>query len=165
MSRGAQQTTRNGSAARTAEPGNHTGKAGAQDRSQLMPIIQRLPDSQGYTRTAVTNNCAAMATSRRNSAANKRCRRRCRSQYAEMSIEIPTFMRRLIDPYCRTVALASVVQFGLFLPWLCGRMRNLDVTRTFVEDSATSHLPRVCNLEKLCDEKGIETPPSRPPAG
>ena len=76
---------------------------------------------------------------------------------------ITTFMRELIDPYWFTVALTSLVQFVLFLRWLYRRIRNDEMTRTFVEDMATSHLPHIYRLlEKLCDEKGIETPPEPP---
>jgi uncharacterized protein (DUF2236 family) len=61
------------------------------------------------------------------------------------------------------VALTFVVQFVLFLRWLCRRIRDDEVTRTFVEGMATRHLPRICRrLEKLRDEKGIE-PPAQPP--
>lgn len=70
-------------------------------------------------------------------------------------------MREPIDPYWWTFALTSLVQFFLFLRWLYRRIRNDEMTRTFVEDMATSHLPHVYRLlEKLCDEKGIETPAS-----
>lgn len=56
-------------------------------------------------------------------------------------------MREPIDPYWWTFALTSLVQFFL--------------TRTFVEDMATNHLPHIYSLlEKLCDEKGTETAPS-----
>jgi hypothetical protein len=72
---------------------------------------------------------------------------------------ILTFMRELIDPHWWTVALTSLVQFVLFLRWLYRRIRNDEMTRTFVEDMATSHLPHIyVLLEKLCDEKGTETP-------
>jgi len=53
------------------------------------------------------------------------------------------------------------VQFCLFLRWLYRRIRNDEMTRTFVEDMATSHLPHIyVLLEKLCEEKDIETAPS-----
>ena len=59
--------------------------------------------------------------------------------------------------------MTSLVQFFLFLRWLYRRIRNDEMTRTFVEDMATNHLPHIyALLESLCDEKGIETPP-RPP--
>jgi hypothetical protein len=94
---------------------------------------------------------------------HQRCTERCHSKNAESSMGITTFMRELIDPYWWTVALTSLVQFVLFLRWLYRRIRNDEMTRTFVEDMATSHLPHIYRLlEKLCDEKGIETPPEPP---
>src|SRR5579863_8572419 len=87
----------------------------------------------------------------------------CRQKYDELSMGITTFMRELIDPYWWTVALTSLVQFVLFLRWLYRRIRNDEMTRTFVEDMATSHLPHIYRLlEKLCDEKGIDTPAEPP---
>jgi hypothetical protein len=78
-------------------------------------------------------------------------------------MEITTFMRELIDPYWWAVALSSLVQFVLFVRWLYRRIRSDEITRTFVEDMATSHLPHIYRLlEKLCDDKGIETPPEPP---
>jgi hypothetical protein len=72
-------------------------------------------------------------------------------------------MREPIDPYWWTFALTSLVQFFLFLRWLYRRIRNDEMTRVFVEDMATNHLPHVyALLEKLCDEKGIATAPSPP---
>jgi hypothetical protein len=91
------------------------------------------------------------------------CAQRCSSQNGDFSMGITTFMRELIDPYWFTVALTSLVQFVLFLRWLYRRIRNDEMTRIFVEDMATSHLPHSYRLlEKLCDEKGIETPPEPP---
>lgn len=59
--------------------------------------------------------------------------------------------------------MTSLVQFFLFLRWLYRRIRNDEITRAFVEDMATNHLPHIYPfLEKLCDEKGIETAPSPP---
>jgi hypothetical protein len=72
-------------------------------------------------------------------------------------------MREPIDPYWWTFALTSLVQFVLFLRWLYRRIRNDEMTRAFVEDMATNHLPHVYRLlEQLCDEKGIEVAPSPP---
>jgi hypothetical protein len=93
----------------------------------------------------------------------QRCPQRRRPKNGELSMGINTFMRELIDPYWFTVALTSLVQFVLFLRWLYRRIRNDEMTRTFVEDMATSHLPHIYRLlEKRCDEKGIETPPEPP---
>ncbi|MGB8802815.1 MAG: hypothetical protein WCC97_19225, partial [Candidatus Acidiferrales bacterium] len=93
----------------------------------------------------------------------QRCPQRCGSKNGELSMGITTFMRELIDPYWWTVALTSLVQFVLFLRWLYRRIRNDEMTRTFVEDMAINHLPHIYRLlEKLCDEKGIEAPPEPP---
>ena len=55
------------------------------------------------------------------------------------------------------LALASLVQFGVFLRWIYRRIRNDELTRAFVEDMATNHLPHIYEmLEKLCDKQGIE---------
>jgi hypothetical protein len=78
-------------------------------------------------------------------------------------MRITALMRERIDPHWRTVALTSGLQFMLLLRWLCLRIRNGEVTRKFIEGMATSHLPHICRqLEKLRDEKGIETPPEPP---
>jgi hypothetical protein len=66
---------------------------------------------------------------------------------AEMSMGITTFMRELIDPDWWTVALTSLVQFVPFLRWLYRRIRNDEMTRTFVEDMATSHQPSAAHLQ------------------
>lgn len=49
------------------------------------------------------------------------------------------------------------VQFVLFLRWLHRRMRNDEITRTFVRDIATNHLPHIYSaLRQIAEEKGIE---------
>ena len=54
-----------------------------------------------------------------------------------------------------------MVQFALFLRWLYRPIRNEEMTRAFVEDMATNHLPQVYRLlEQLCEEKEIGTTPS-----
>ena len=54
------------------------------------------------------------------------------------------------------------VQFVIFLRWLHRRMRNDEITRAFVRDIATNHLPHIYNaLQKIAAEQGItldETP-------
>jgi hypothetical protein len=54
------------------------------------------------------------------------------------------------------------VQFVIFLRWLHRRMRNDEITRAFVRDIATNHLPHIYNaLRKIAAEQGItldETP-------
>ena len=69
---------------------------------------------------------------------------------------------RLLSPGTFTVAFAFVVQFMVFLRWLHRRLRNDEVTRVFVQDIATNHLPHIYEvLERLCSQQGIA--PSKPP--
>ena len=59
------------------------------------------------------------------------------------------------------LALTSLVQFVVFLRWMYRRIRNDELTRAFVEDMATNHLPHIYEmLEKLCDKQGIERDPA-----
>jgi hypothetical protein len=59
-------------------------------------------------------------------------------------------------------AIPVTAQFALFLRWLHRRMRNDEITRAFVRDIATNHLPHIYNaLQKIAAEQGItldETP-------
>ena len=54
------------------------------------------------------------------------------------------------------------VQFVLFLRWLHRRIRNDEITRAFVRDIATNHLPHIYDaLHKIAARQGItldETP-------
>jgi hypothetical protein len=60
------------------------------------------------------------------------------------------------------VGLTSAVQFVLFLRWIYRRIRNDELTRAFVRDMATNHLPHIYErLEKICEQQGIA--PSRLP--
>jgi hypothetical protein len=60
--------------------------------------------------------------------------------------------------YAVLTAVASAgVQFVLFLRWLHRRMRNDEITRAFVRDIATNHLPHIYNaLQKIAAQQGIE---------
>ena len=60
--------------------------------------------------------------------------------------------------YTVLAALVSAgVQFVLFLRWLHRRMRNDEITRAFVRDIATNHLPHIYNaLQKIAAQQGIE---------
>jgi len=50
-----------------------------------------------------------------------------------------------------------VVQFVIFLRWLHRRMRNEEITRAFVRDIATNHLPHIYNaLQKIAMQQGID---------
>jgi hypothetical protein len=61
-----------------------------------------------------------------------------------------------------TAAVPVMVQFVIFLRWLHRRVRNDEITRAFVRDIATNHLPHIYNaLQKIAAEQGItldETP-------
>ena len=54
------------------------------------------------------------------------------------------------------------VQFVVFLRWLHRRMRNEEITRAFVRDIATNHLPHIYTaLQQIATRQGItldETP-------
>jgi len=74
-------------------------------------------------------------------------------------------MRTLLDPYWATVAIAAIAHFAVFVRRLYRRVRNDEITRAFVQDMATNHLPHIYDrLERLCDQQGIErtaAPPIR----
>ncbi len=54
-------------------------------------------------------------------------------------------------------AVPVLVQFVVFLRWLHRRMRNDEITRAFVHDIATNHLPHIYNaLQKIAAQQGIE---------
>jgi hypothetical protein len=54
-------------------------------------------------------------------------------------------------------AVPVLVQFVVFLRWLHRRMRNDEITRAFVHDIATNHLPHIYNaLQKIATQQGIE---------
>jgi len=56
-----------------------------------------------------------------------------------------------------TAFVPVVVQFVIFLRWLHRRMRNDEITRAFVRDIATNHLPHIYNaLQKIAMQQGIE---------
>jgi len=58
--------------------------------------------------------------------------------------------------------ISGTVQFVVFLRWLHRRMRNDEITRAFVRDIATNHLPHIYDaLHKIAARQGItlhETP-------
>jgi hypothetical protein len=50
-----------------------------------------------------------------------------------------------------------LVQFVVFLRWLHRRMRSEEITRAFVRDIATNHLPHIYNaLQKIAAQQGID---------
>lgn len=53
--------------------------------------------------------------------------------------------------------VSGAVQFVVFLRWLHRRMRNDEITRAFVRDVATNHLPHIYNaLQKIAAQQGID---------
>ena len=72
-------------------------------------------------------------------------------------------MHTLRDPHWWTFGLSSIVQLIFFPRWLYRHIRNEELTRTFVHDMATNHLPHIYELlEMLCDEQGIKRNPLPP---
>ncbi|HTR47978.1 MAG TPA: hypothetical protein VMM16_11395 [Verrucomicrobiae bacterium] len=74
-------------------------------------------------------------------------------------------MHNLLEANWLAVAFASLVQLALFVRWLYRRVRNDEITRAFVHDMATNHLPHIYQrLEQLCEQQGIDraaAPPIR----
>lgn len=74
-------------------------------------------------------------------------------------------MHNLINFNWLPIALTAIVQLALFARWLYRRIRNDEITRAFVHDMATNHLPHIYErLEQLCDQQGIDrtsVPPIR----
>ena len=61
------------------------------------------------------------------------------------------------------VAFTVAAQFVLFLRWLYRRIRNDELTRAFVQDMATNHLPHIYSaLHAICRTQGIELPDAPP---
>jgi len=72
-------------------------------------------------------------------------------------------MHKFLDGNWWTFAFTSAVQLALFLRWLYRRVRNDEITRAFVHDMATNHLPHIYErLERLCEHQGIDRPPLPP---
>ena len=78
---------------------------------------------------------------------------------------MPTLISLLgwrLDASWRAVVIPVAVQFVVFLRWLHRRMRNEEITRAFVRDIATNHLPHIYNaLQQIAARQGIaldETP-------
>ena len=54
------------------------------------------------------------------------------------------------------IFLPLCVQFFVFLRWLHRRMRNEEITRAFVRDVATNHLPHIYDaLYRIAAHQGI----------
>ena len=53
--------------------------------------------------------------------------------------------------------VSTLAQFLLLLRWLHRRVRDDEITRTFVSDIATNHLPHIYQaLRQIAEEKGID---------
>jgi hypothetical protein len=64
----------------------------------------------------------------------------------------------IADPRWLTATFFFLVQFVLFLRWLHRRLRNDEMTRAFIQDVATNHLPHIYEmLQRLCGQQGIDT--------
>jgi hypothetical protein len=60
------------------------------------------------------------------------------------------------------IVVPLLVQTVVFLRWLYRRIRNDEMTRAFVEDMATIHLPHTYDLlERIFDAQNMK-PPARP---
>jgi hypothetical protein len=72
-------------------------------------------------------------------------------------LEAIKMIHNFLDPHWPTFAITAFVQFILFVRWIYRRVRNDEITRIFVEDMATNHLPHIYELlARICDEKGIQ---------
>lgn len=55
------------------------------------------------------------------------------------------------------IAAPLLVQLAVFLRWLHRRMRDDEITRTFVRDVATNHLPHIYDaLHRIAEHQGIK---------
>ncbi|HXQ25923.1 MAG TPA: hypothetical protein VN822_05915 [Candidatus Acidoferrales bacterium] len=72
-------------------------------------------------------------------------------------------MHALLNSNWWTFGLAFLAQLVVCLRWVYRRIRNDELTRAFVHDMATNHLPHIYErLEKLCQEQGIDRTPLPP---
>jgi len=69
-------------------------------------------------------------------------------------------MRIFLNAGWLTFALTFAIQFVVFLRWIYRRIRNDEITRVFVHDMATNHLPHI--YDRL-DQQGIERAKPSPP--
>jgi hypothetical protein len=67
-------------------------------------------------------------------------------------------MRALVNSNWWTFTILFAAQFIVFLKWLYRLIRNDEMTRIFVQDMATNHLPHIYELlQRLCEQQGIGT--------
>ncbi len=82
---------------------------------------------------------------------------------AQNSLATPNTMHILQNPTWWTFGFTSIVQLAFFMRWLYRHIRSEELTRAFVHDMATNHLPHIYELlEMLCDEQGIKRNPLPP---
>lgn len=66
-------------------------------------------------------------------------------------------MHTLANSNWWTFSVLFAAQFIMFLRWMYRRIRKDEVTRIFVQDMATNHLPHIYELlQRLCEQQGIE---------
>ena len=69
-------------------------------------------------------------------------------------------MHPFLNVHWWALTFSAIVQFVLFLRWLYRRIRDDQITRIFVRDMATNHLPHIYDLLlKICEEQGIDRAP------
>ncbi len=62
-----------------------------------------------------------------------------------------------MNPYWLMIAFALLTQFCVFVRWLHRRMRDAEISRMFVHDIATNHLPHIYHaLQLIAQEHAIE---------
>jgi hypothetical protein len=69
----------------------------------------------------------------------------------------------LLDSNGWAVVFGLSVQLVLFVRWIYRRIRDDEITRSFVEDMAMNHLPYIYEaLRLICERQGIDQPPLPP---
>jgi len=64
-----------------------------------------------------------------------------------------------MNPYWLVVAFALLTQFFVFVRWLHRRMRDAEISRVFVCDIASNHLPHIYHaLQLIAEDRGIGLP-------
>ena len=114
-----------------------------------------------FSRRSATSAFVAEATIRKPTSRLTTQVRRTRKTNPPLSAK--RFTQASVPKLTWFVTLVPVaVQFVVFLRWLHRRMRNEEITSTFVRDIATNHLPHIYTaLQKIAAEQGItldETP-------
>lgn len=70
-----------------------------------------------------------------------------------------------MNPYWLTIVFVLLTQSFVFVRWLHRRMRDAEISRAFVHDIATNHLPHIYHaLQLIAQEHDVvlsEPPPVR----